>query len=139
VVRRRLSEANSQVAGFRYFNVYGPREQHKGRMASVAFHHYQQYSSSGKVKLFEGCDGYGDGEQSRDFVYVGDVIDVNMFFLDHPEQSGIFNLGTGRPSPSTTLPRQQSMPAAPLMASRRYRWRRWSSRASSNTSRFPMR
>jgi ADP-L-glycero-D-manno-heptose 6-epimerase len=99
VVRRRLPEANSQVAGFRYFNVYGPREQHKGRMASVAFHHYQQYSSSGKVKLFEGCDGYGDGEQSRDFVYVGDVIDVNMFFLDHPEASGIFNLGTGRAQP----------------------------------------
>ena len=99
VVRRRLPEANSQVAGFRYFNVYGPREQHKGRMASVAFHHYQQYSNSGKVKLFEGCDGYGDGEQSRDFVYVDDVVKVNMFFLDHPEKSGIFNLGTGRAQP----------------------------------------
>ena len=99
VVRRRLPEANSQVAGFRYFNIYGPREQHKGRMASVAFHHYQQYSGAGKVKLFEGCGGYGDGEQSRDFVYVDDVVKVNMFFLEHPEASGIFNLGTGRAQP----------------------------------------
>jgi ADP-L-glycero-D-manno-heptose 6-epimerase len=98
-VRRRLPEANSQVAGFRYFNVYGPREQHKGRMASVAFHHYNQYRSEGRVKLFEGCDGYGNGEQSRDFVYVGDVVDVNLHFFDHPEQSGIFNLGSGRAQP----------------------------------------
>lgn len=98
-VRRRLPEANSQVVGFRYFNVYGPREQHKERMASVAFHHYNQYRASGKVKLFEGCDGYGNGEQSRDFVHVGDVVKVNLFFLDHPEKSGIFNLGTGRAQP----------------------------------------
>jgi ADP-L-glycero-D-manno-heptose 6-epimerase len=99
VVRRRLREANSQVVGFRYFNVYGPREQHKGRMASVAFHHFNQYRAEGKVKLFEGCDGYGNGEQSRDFVYVDDVVKVNMFFLDHPDKSGIFNLGTGRAQP----------------------------------------
>jgi len=98
-VRRRLPEANSQVAGFRYFNVYGPREQHKGRMASVAFHHYHQFRSEGRVKLFVGCDGYGNGEQSRDFVFIDDVVKVNFFFMDHPEKSGIFNLGTGRAQP----------------------------------------
>jgi len=95
-VRRILPGAASQVAGFRYFNVYGPREQHKGSMASVAFHLRNQLLENGVVKLFEGCDGYGDGEQRRDFVYVGDVVDVNLWFLDHPEVSGIFNVGTGR-------------------------------------------
>ena len=65
-------------------------------MASVAFHHYNQFRAEGKVKLFEGCDGYGNGEQKRDFVYVGDVAKVNLFFLDHPAKSGIFNVGTGR-------------------------------------------
>lgn len=101
IVRRRRAEADfgSQVVGFRYFNVYGPREQHKGRMASVAFHHFNQYREHGKVKLFEGCDGYANGAQSRDFVYIDDVVKVNMFFLDHPEKSGIFNLGTGRAQP----------------------------------------
>ena len=99
IVRQRLAGAqgdNSQIAGFRYFNVYGPRESHKGRMASVAFHHYNQFRAEGKVKLFEGCDGYAIGEQRRDFVYVGDVAKVNLFFLDHPDKSGIFNVGTGR-------------------------------------------
>ena len=96
IVRQRLPEAGSQVVGFRYFNVYGPRESHKGRMASVAFHHFNQYRAEGKVKLFEGCDGYANGEQQRDFVYVKDVAKVNLYFLDHPEKSGIFNLGTGR-------------------------------------------
>lgn len=101
VVRRRLASADysSQVVGFRYFNVYGPREQHKGRMASVAFHHFNQYREHGKVKLFEGCDGYANGTQSRDFVYIDDVVKVNLHFLDHPEKSGIFNLGTGRAQP----------------------------------------
>ena len=68
-------------------------------MASVAFHHFHQYRETGKVKLFEGCDGYGNGEQSRDFVYVEDVVKVNMFFLDNPGKSGIYNLGTGRAQP----------------------------------------
>ncbi len=99
VVRRRLPEAQSQIVGFRYFNVYGPREQHKGRMASVAFHHFNQYRAEGKVKLFEGCDGYGNGEQSRDFIHVDDVVKVNLFFLDEPDRSGIYNLGTGRAQP----------------------------------------
>ena len=96
IVRQRLPEASSQIVGFRYFNVYGPRETHKARMASVAFHHFNQFRAERKVRLFEGCDGHGNGEQKRDFVYVGDVAKVNLFFLDHPEKSGIFNLGTGR-------------------------------------------
>ena len=96
IVRQRLPDAGSQVVGFRYFNVYGPRESHKGRMASVAFHHFHQYRGDQKVKLFEGSHGYGPGEQQRDFVYVGDVAKVNLWFLDHPNLSGIFNLGSGR-------------------------------------------
>jgi len=95
VVRQRLPSATSQIAGFRYFNVYGPRESHKGRMASVAFHHFNQFRATGKVKLFEGYGGYANGEQRRDFVYVGDVVKVNMDFLDS-HTSGIYNLGTGR-------------------------------------------
>jgi ADP-L-glycero-D-manno-heptose 6-epimerase len=91
-----LPEASSQIVGLRYFNVYGPRESHKGRMASVAFHHYNQFRDARQVKLFEGCDGYANGEQKRDFVYVDDVARVNLYFLDHPGKSGIFNLGTGR-------------------------------------------
>lgn len=95
-VRRLWNERTAQIAGFRYFNVYGPREQHKGRMASVAFHFSNQYRASGQVKLFEGCDGYPNGEQRRDFISVEDVVRVNLWFLDHPEVSGIFNVGTGR-------------------------------------------
>ncbi|MCE2989297.1 MAG: ADP-glyceromanno-heptose 6-epimerase [Burkholderiales bacterium] len=91
-----FADAPSQIAGFRYFNVYGPRESHKGRMASVAYHFFNQYRANGKVKLFEGSDGYANGEQRRDFVSVEDVVKVNLFFLDNPEVSGIFNLGTGR-------------------------------------------
>lgn len=96
VVRRRLPACPAQVAGFRYFNVYGPREAHKGRMASVAFHFFNQYLAEGRVRLFEGSGGYGPGEQIRDFISVEDVVRVNLFFLDHPELSGIFNVGTGR-------------------------------------------
>ncbi len=96
VVRRMLPERTAQVAGFRYFNVYGPREAHKGRMASVARHFFHQYRASGRVKLFEGSAGYAAGDQRRDFVHVDDVVKVNLDFLDHPERSGVFNLGTGR-------------------------------------------
>ena len=96
VVRSRLGGIAAQVAGFRYFNVYGPREQHKGRMASVAFHHYGQFQGQGAVKLFGEYGGYRPGEQTRDFVYVDDVVAVNLWFLEHPERSGVFNLGTGR-------------------------------------------
>ena len=96
VVRSRLSGRSAQIAGFRYFNVYGPREAHKGRMASVAFHFFNQYLAEGRVRLFEGSDGYGPGEQIRDFVSVEDAVRVNLHFLDHPEPSGVFNVGTGR-------------------------------------------
>jgi len=95
-VRRILETKNSQVAGLRYFNVYGPNEAHKGRMASVAYHAYQQLLSGGKVKLFVGSGGYGNGEQRRDFVYVEDVVDVNLWLLERRDVSGVFNCGTGR-------------------------------------------
>ena len=99
VVRRMLPTSASQVVGFRYFNVYGPREQHKARMASVAFHHFNQFRETGKVKLFGDYGGYAPGQQNRDFVFVDDVVAVNLWFLQHPDQSGIFNLGTGRAQP----------------------------------------
>ena len=94
-----FENAASQVAGFRYFNVYGPREQHKGRMASVAFHQFNQFGAEGKVKLFGEYGGYGPGRQMRDFVFIDDVVAVNLWFLDHPDKSGLFNLGTGRAQP----------------------------------------
>jgi ADP-L-glycero-D-manno-heptose 6-epimerase len=95
-VRRCLPARSAQIAGFRYFNVYGPNEAHKGRMASVAFHAFNQFVSEGKVRLFVGSDGYADGEQRRDFIHVDDVVNVNLHFLEHRELSGIFNCGTGR-------------------------------------------
>ena len=99
LVRRRLHGAHTQVAGFRYFNVYGPGEQHKGRMASVAWHHMNQFRDHGRVELFGAYGGYGAGEQMRDFVYVDDVVAVNLWFFDHPRHSGVFNLGSGRAQP----------------------------------------
>jgi ADP-L-glycero-D-manno-heptose 6-epimerase len=96
LVRRTLAGRTAQIVGLRYFNVYGPNEAHKGRMASVAFHAYNQLLSAGKVKLFVGSGGYADGEQRRDFVYVEDVVDVNLWFLEHRHVSGIYNCGTGR-------------------------------------------
>jgi ADP-L-glycero-D-manno-heptose 6-epimerase len=94
-----FERAASQVVGFRYFNVYGPREQHKGRMASVAFHQFHQFQKEGKVKLFGEYGGYAAGAQMRDFVSVHDVVAVNLWFFDHPTKSGIFNLGSGRAQP----------------------------------------
>ncbi len=88
-----------QVVGFRYFNVYGAREQHKGRMASVAFHQFHQFRKEGKVKLFGDYGGYEAGQQMRDFVFVDDVVAVNLWFFDRPSQVGIFNLGSGRAQP----------------------------------------
>ncbi|HTN94353.1 MAG TPA: ADP-glyceromanno-heptose 6-epimerase [Gallionella sp.] len=96
IVRRRWQKRSAQVVGLRYFNVYGSREAHKGRMASVAYHFFNQYLAEGRVKLFEGCDGYADGGQLRDFVSIEDVVKVNMYFLDNRQISGIFNLGTGK-------------------------------------------
>ena len=95
-VRRCLPDVASQIVGLRYFNVYGPREQHKGKMASVAYHFDGQVRESGTVRLFEGCGKYGNGEQRRDFVYVADVTAVNLWLHDNPQISGIFNLGTGK-------------------------------------------
>jgi ADP-L-glycero-D-manno-heptose 6-epimerase len=95
-VRRRLARRSAPVVGFRYFNVYGPNEAHKGRMASVAYHAFNQFLDAGKVKLFVGSAGYGDGEQRRDFVHVDDVVAVNMHFLGGRDASGIYNCGTGR-------------------------------------------
>ncbi|MCH7979980.1 MAG: ADP-glyceromanno-heptose 6-epimerase [Proteobacteria bacterium] len=95
-VNRIAASPASQVVGLRYFNVYGPREQHKGSMASVAFHFNNQLREDGEARLFEGSAAYGDGEQLRDFVYVDDVCAVNLWFLEHPDASGIFNTGTGK-------------------------------------------
>jgi len=99
IVRARFPTLTAQVVGLRYFNVYGPQEQHKGRMASVAFHNMNQFLAEGYVRLFGGWDGYGDGGQMRDFISVHDVVDVNLHFLDHPETSGVFNCGTGHAQP----------------------------------------
>jgi ADP-L-glycero-D-manno-heptose 6-epimerase len=95
----KFENAKSQVVGFRYFNVYGNREQHKGRMASVAFHQFNQFKEHGHVKLFGAYGGYAPGMQQRDFVYIDDVVAVNLWFFDHPAASGLFNLGTGRAQP----------------------------------------
>ena len=104
VVRRRIAQGlTAQVVGFRYFNVYGMREQHKGRMASVAYHHFNQYRSQGYVNLFGAYENYGNGEHSRDFVSVEDVAKVNLYVFDNFEKSGIFNLGTGRSQPFNDL------------------------------------
>ena len=103
ILRRRKDSLRSQVVGLRYFNVYGPREQHKGRMASVAFHNMNQFLAEGHVRLFGGWDGYEDGGQRRDFISVEDVVAVNLHFLDHPDKSGIFNCGTGRAQPFNDL------------------------------------
>ena len=95
-VRRILPGANSQIVGLRYFNVYGPREMHKKHMASVVLHFHEQLKSGSTVRLFKGSGGYADGEQERDFVYVDDAVEINLWFMDHPKQSGIYNVGTGK-------------------------------------------
>jgi ADP-L-glycero-D-manno-heptose 6-epimerase len=97
-VRKILPSATAPIVGFRYFNVYGEREQHKGSMASVAFHLHQQILKGENPKLFGAYDGFEAGGQSRDFVYVGDVAAVNLWAWQSAV-SGIFNLGTGRAQP----------------------------------------
>ena len=97
--QRTKAGKTNQVVGFRYFNVYGPHEQHKGRMASVAYHQFHQFQLEGKVKLFGDYGGYAAGGQMRDFVYIDDVVAVNLWFFDHPGESGIYNLGTGQAQP----------------------------------------
>jgi ADP-L-glycero-D-manno-heptose 6-epimerase len=100
-LRRRIAarSLSAPAVGLRYFNVYGPREQHKGRMASVAFHNTQQFLKTGQVNLFGAWDGWDAGGQTRDFIHVSDVVKVNLHFLDHPEHTGVFNCGTGRAQP----------------------------------------
>jgi ADP-L-glycero-D-manno-heptose 6-epimerase len=95
-VTRIQASGDAQVVGLRYFNVYGPGESHKGPMASVAWHLHGQVRSDGEARLFEGSDGYADGEQRRDFVHVDDVVEVNLWFLRNRDISGIFNVGTGQ-------------------------------------------
>jgi ADP-L-glycero-D-manno-heptose 6-epimerase len=100
-VRRLLPEMKSTVVGLRYFNVYGPREQHKGRMASVIHHFTRQLKDTGVIRMFEGSGGYANGEQRRDFVFVKDLGRINMFFAgllpDSPKKSihAVVNAGTG--------------------------------------------
>ena len=97
--QRTKAGKTNQVVGFRYFNVYGPHEQHKGRMASVAFHQFNQFQADGKVKLFGEYGGYHAGGQMRDFIFIDDVVAINLWFFDHPGESGIYNLGTGKAQP----------------------------------------
>ena len=96
LVRQELIKSESQIVGLRYFNVYGPQEQHKGTMASVAFHLHNQLKDNEEIILFAGSEGYDDGEQRRDFIYVEDVVKVNLWFLKNQKVSGIFNVGTGK-------------------------------------------
>jgi len=95
-VRRLMPAANTQIVGLRYFNVYGPRENHKGQMASTALHFYKQIRSTGTAQLFEGSDGYANGEQKRDFISVDDCVDINLWFFKNRDKRGIFNCGTGK-------------------------------------------
>lgn len=108
-VRRRAmavsTAATSQVVGLRYFNVYGPRESHKGSMASTALHFNRQVIETGMARLFAGSGGYADGDQQRDFIHVDDCVAVNLWFLDHPEKSGVYNVGTGRAQPFNDVAR----------------------------------
>jgi ADP-L-glycero-D-manno-heptose 6-epimerase len=99
LIGEKFEKSTGQVVGFRYFNVYGNREQHKGRMASVAFHQFHQFKEQGYVKLFGEYGGYAAGMQQRDFVYIDDVVAVNLWFFDNPGKSGLYNLGTGRAQP----------------------------------------
>ena len=95
-VRLISGDSNSQITGLRYFNVYGPRECHKGSMASVVYHFNRQILESGMVSLFKGSGGFQDGEQRRDFIHVDDVVSVNLWLLQNQQVSGIYNVGTGK-------------------------------------------
>jgi ADP-L-glycero-D-manno-heptose 6-epimerase len=95
-VRSVAAGFGSTVAGLRYFNVYGPRESHKGKMASMVYQLYRQLKTRGHARLFEGTDGYADGEQRRDFVFVNDIVRVNLALAEGPARSGVYNVGTGQ-------------------------------------------
>ena len=94
-VRQVAGGFRSPVIGFRYFNVYGPGEAHKGSMASVIHHFREQLKAGDEIRLFTGSDGYGDGEQVRDFIHVDDVVAANLWAWQRAAKSGIYNLGTG--------------------------------------------
>ncbi|HEC99753.1 MAG TPA: ADP-glyceromanno-heptose 6-epimerase [Proteobacteria bacterium] len=86
------------IVGLKYFNVFGPNESHKGEMSSMVFKAYKQIRKDGSVGLFRSYNNdYGDGKQLRDFIYVEDAADMTLYFLEHPEINGIFNIGTGNP------------------------------------------
>ncbi len=95
-LRQRLDKITSKVIGLRFFNVYGPQEAHKNKMASVFLHMHEQLRADGRIKLFKGIDGVADGEQRRDFVYVGDAVKVCLWFFDNPAENGVYNCGTGQ-------------------------------------------
>ncbi len=95
-VRQFLTDARSKVIGLKYFNVYGPQEHHKGKMASIVYQLYKRLRAGGRARLFKGTDGYGDGEQKRDFVYVKDVVKVNLWCLENDIPNGVYNCGTGK-------------------------------------------
>lgn len=95
-VRTLLARVESTVVGLRYFNVYGPREAHKNKMASMPYQLYRQLKQTGRARLFKGTDGYADGEQRRDFVFVADLVRVNIALAQGPVRRGIFNVGTGQ-------------------------------------------
>ena len=94
-VRQVIPEAHSQVVGLKYFNAFGPQEYHKGKMASIVYQLYKQIKTDGKARLFAGTDDIENGEQSRDFIYVKDIVKVNLWFLENNGPSGIYNCGTG--------------------------------------------
>jgi ADP-L-glycero-D-manno-heptose 6-epimerase len=95
-VRKVALDASSTVVGLRYFNVFGPGESRKGHMASMVLQLRGQIEATGSARLFEGTDGYGDGEQRRDFVFVDDIVNANLWFADGPTRTGVFNIGTGK-------------------------------------------
>jgi ADP-L-glycero-D-manno-heptose 6-epimerase len=105
-VRSRFGEWRSApIVGLRYFNVYGERERHKGRMASVVHHFWSQARVDGCVRLFEGSGGFGNGEQCRDFIYVGDIVAANLHFGFTAPTFGICDVGTGKPRPFNAIAR----------------------------------
>lgn len=95
-VRKNNASAVKQIVGLRYFNVYGPRESHKGKMASVAYNQYMQFTNNQPIRLFGSYGGYGEGCQMRDFIYIDDLIEVKLWLMENQNVRGIFNLGTGR-------------------------------------------
>ncbi len=95
-IRANFDKSDACVVGLRYFNVYGPREIHKGKMASMVYQLYSQIKENSVARLFEGTDGYDDGEQRRDFVFVEDLVKINLYYAEREAWKGIVNAGTGK-------------------------------------------